>query len=121
MTRFKELSRIEAAIENKDEPELKWALSYCKMRISVAFNKRHVQAWRSREQAIEKAVQEFNEDSNWARLPDTVPNADYHRDIQQTCLGIHEWTGTWGLSEFGRNSEVIEGACRVDFVCGVSY
>jgi hypothetical protein len=64
MTRFKELSRIEAAIENKDEPELKWALSYCKMRISVAFNKRHVQAWRSREQAIEKAVQEFNEDSN---------------------------------------------------------
>jgi hypothetical protein len=38
-------------------------LSYCKMRISVAFNQRHVQAWRNREQAIEKALQEFDEDS----------------------------------------------------------
>jgi head-tail adaptor len=64
VTRFKELSRIEAAIENKDEPELKWALSDCKMRISIAFNKRHVQAWRIREQVIEKALQELNEDSN---------------------------------------------------------
>ena len=32
MTRFKELRRIEHAIEHKDESELRWALDYCKLR-----------------------------------------------------------------------------------------
>ena len=36
MTRFKELRRIEAAIENCDSKELIWARDYCAMRIKVA-------------------------------------------------------------------------------------
>jgi len=36
MTRFKELRRIESAIEHQNEAELQWALGYCKMRIEIA-------------------------------------------------------------------------------------
>jgi hypothetical protein len=36
MTRFKELRRIEHAIEHRDEVELRWALDYCAMRRKLA-------------------------------------------------------------------------------------
>ncbi len=36
MTRFKELERIEAALEHRDSRELRWALQYCKMRLELA-------------------------------------------------------------------------------------
>jgi hypothetical protein len=36
MTRFKELRRIEIALEHGNEAELQWALAYCQMRIKVA-------------------------------------------------------------------------------------
>jgi hypothetical protein len=36
MTKFKELKRIERAIEHKNEAELRWALDYCRMRIKLA-------------------------------------------------------------------------------------
>lgn len=36
MTRFKELDRIEAALEHGDLRELRWALQYCKMRLELA-------------------------------------------------------------------------------------
>lgn len=36
MTRFKELERIEAALEHGDLRELRWALGYCKMRLELA-------------------------------------------------------------------------------------
>jgi hypothetical protein len=36
MTRFKELERIENAIEFKNEDELRWAPAYCLMRVKLA-------------------------------------------------------------------------------------
>ena len=36
MTRFKELRRIEAAIEHRNQAELRWAADYCRMRIRIA-------------------------------------------------------------------------------------
>jgi hypothetical protein len=36
MTRFKELRRIENAIDHRKEDELRWALGYCAMRIILA-------------------------------------------------------------------------------------
>jgi hypothetical protein len=36
MPRFKELRRIQRAIEHKKEAELRWALDYCAMRRKVA-------------------------------------------------------------------------------------
>jgi hypothetical protein len=36
MTRLKELKRIEAAIEHKNNAELLWALEYCRMRLGIA-------------------------------------------------------------------------------------
>jgi hypothetical protein len=35
VARFKELVRIEAAIEQKNKPELDWALGYCKIRLGL--------------------------------------------------------------------------------------
>lgn len=35
MTRFRELRRIEEAIQHGNEAELQWALSYCQMRCKV--------------------------------------------------------------------------------------
>ena len=52
MTRFKELRRIESAIEHKNESELQWAADYCKMRLRIATKKEHQKYWRS----IEKKV-----------------------------------------------------------------
>ena len=45
MTRFKEFRRIELAIKNKDNKELLWALSYCKMRLKLATMKQHIKHW----------------------------------------------------------------------------
>jgi hypothetical protein len=59
MTRFKELERIESAIEHKNEPELQWAISYCKMRLQLARRKDHEKYWR----AIEKKVNDALADS----------------------------------------------------------
>jgi len=36
MTRFKELRRIERAIEHRDQRELEWAEQYCEGRIAIA-------------------------------------------------------------------------------------
>jgi hypothetical protein len=54
MTRFKELRRIELAIKNKDNKELLWALSYCKMRLKLATMKQHIKHW-------QKLIDELND------------------------------------------------------------
>ena len=36
MTKFKELKRIERAIEHENQTELRWALDYCTMRVKTA-------------------------------------------------------------------------------------
>jgi|GEM_PF-1402156 len=45
MTRFKELARIERAIHENDAAQLKWALSYCRIRISIAATKSQGKYW----------------------------------------------------------------------------
>lgn len=39
MTRFKELRRIERAIDNRDVIELRWAEEYCKWRLEHGMRK----------------------------------------------------------------------------------
>jgi hypothetical protein len=46
VTRFKELRRIEAAIEQCDVAELRWALDYCEMRLRIARLKAGQSRWR---------------------------------------------------------------------------
>jgi hypothetical protein len=46
MTRFKELRRIERAIEHQDVSELQWAQSYCEDRIRWTTLKRGQDKWR---------------------------------------------------------------------------
>jgi len=56
MTRFKELQRIEAAIQRKDKPELEWALGYCKMRLGIAPRKDHRKYWHDLERRVQNAI-----------------------------------------------------------------
>jgi hypothetical protein len=56
MTRFKELKRIEAALEHKDRAALQWALGYCTMRIKIATRKEHVKEWREIESKVKAAL-----------------------------------------------------------------
>jgi len=58
MTRFKELRRIESAIEHQNEAELQWALGYCKMRIEIATLKHHEAHWRRIERRVKTALVE---------------------------------------------------------------
>jgi hypothetical protein len=55
MTRFTELKRIESAINNLDNAELEWAVSYCNMRLRIAHLKHHQKHWRRILQKVQKA------------------------------------------------------------------
>ena len=62
MTRFKELRRIEAAIEHENEGELEWALAYCQMRIKVAAQvhtmRKQGKYWRQMESKVRSALEQ---------------------------------------------------------------
>jgi hypothetical protein len=45
MTRFKELKRIELAIEHKNKKEILWALDYCNSRLQFAKMKSQIKHW----------------------------------------------------------------------------
>ena len=60
MTRFKELARIEAAIKYRNEADLRWALGYCKMRLSIAARKEHVKYWKQVEKKVIRALENSN-------------------------------------------------------------
>lgn len=56
MTRFKELARIQAAINHKNEPELRWAVEYCQMRVRIATRKDHAKYWSGIERDVTDAL-----------------------------------------------------------------
>ncbi len=57
MTRFKELERIEAAIEHNNKADLHGALDYCKMRLSIAPRKDHQKYWSKIEKRVRQALE----------------------------------------------------------------
>ena len=48
MTRFKELERIDTALESGAQGDLEWAINYCESRIAISPSLRHERAWRQR-------------------------------------------------------------------------
>jgi hypothetical protein len=64
MTRFKELERIEAAIEHRDEAELRWAESYCPMRLGIASRKDHQKHWHNLQHKVAAVISELAEPSD---------------------------------------------------------
>jgi hypothetical protein len=56
MTRFKELRRIEKAIEEQNKNNLDWALRYCQMRLTIATRKDHRQYWTTMESRVKTAL-----------------------------------------------------------------
>lgn len=59
MTRFKELARIEAAIEHENKPELRWALDYAQTRVRISPNARQKKYWQNLERKLESALQDI--------------------------------------------------------------
>jgi hypothetical protein len=57
MGRFKELTRIERAIEHRNLAELQWALGYCQMRLKLAKMKHHEKSWRRIEKIVLDALE----------------------------------------------------------------
>jgi hypothetical protein len=62
MTRFKELRRIETAIENENEAELLWSLGYCQMKLKTAnivhTMRRQEKYWRGMEKRVRAALEQ---------------------------------------------------------------
>jgi hypothetical protein len=61
VTRFKELRRIEAAIEYRHIVELRWALDYCEMRLRIARLQTHRSHWRKLAQQIRATLAQGSE------------------------------------------------------------
>jgi hypothetical protein len=57
MTRFKELKRIETAINHGNKEELNWALQYCRMRLKIVTMKQHEKHWNNLIRKIEAALE----------------------------------------------------------------
>ena len=62
MTRSKELRRIEAALANKDESELRWALAACEVR--KKWMKGQSSLWYRIEKRVRAALEELRGDSS---------------------------------------------------------
>jgi len=57
MSRFSELTRIEAAIKNKSAKELEWSLWYCRMRQKLPTAlAAHVKYWSGVEALVKEAI-----------------------------------------------------------------
>jgi hypothetical protein len=56
MTRFKELRRIERAIEYRDRVDLEWAAEYCRLRLSYVRTKEGAKMWRKLEKRVKAAL-----------------------------------------------------------------
>jgi hypothetical protein len=59
MTRFKELRRIERAIENLDATDLEWSAQYCRLRLSFILTKQGGVLWRRLAKQVEDALKQI--------------------------------------------------------------
>ena len=59
VTRFKELRRIERAIENLDRVDLEWAAQYCQLRLTLVRREQHGAMWRRIEKRVREALQQI--------------------------------------------------------------
>jgi hypothetical protein len=57
MTRFRELTRIEEAIRHRNEADLRWALDYYKMRLSISTRKEHLKHWKQIEEKVIQSIE----------------------------------------------------------------
>ena len=60
MTRFNELKRIQAAIQHRNESELRWADDYCRMRVRLAVLSKHKSYWKRIQRDIDRALQQLS-------------------------------------------------------------
>lgn len=63
MTRFRELRRIDAAIEHENMAELRWAAAYCEMRLKHATMKHHHKYWTKIERRVQSALEKANREA----------------------------------------------------------
>jgi len=63
VTRFKELRRIERAIENLDATGLEWSAQYCRLRLSFIRTKQGGALWRRLAKQVEDALKQIKSKS----------------------------------------------------------
>lgn len=61
VTRYKELRRLEKAVEDKNENELKWASAWCHQRLSMATMKHHQKHWLKLKKKVDAAIADLHE------------------------------------------------------------
>jgi len=61
MSRFKELNRINEAIDHKNKQELLWALQYCESRLSLSTMKEHKKHWNKLIKKLNSTLQLLSE------------------------------------------------------------
>lgn len=61
MTRFKELRRLERAIKDMNEDELRWASEWCNQGFSSSTMKHHQKHWRKLKKRVDTAISELND------------------------------------------------------------
>jgi hypothetical protein len=67
MSRFSELTRIEAAIKNKSAKELEWSSWYCRMRQTIpSALPSHVKYWRGVEEMVLAAMAPVAQEKKYA-------------------------------------------------------
>jgi hypothetical protein len=76
MTRFKEQSRIEAAIDHRNRSELLWAEEYCRMRLAIAPRKDHEKYWKNMGRRVVAALAVIQTKS---AILITVDKSPYHK------------------------------------------
>lgn len=77
MTRFKELKRIQAAIQHKATSELRWADEYCGMRVRTAILNKHKSYWKRIQRDVDRALRELS--------------------VTEDHIAAHKWSG-WNRS-----------------------
>lgn len=56
MTRYKELRRMERALQTLDYEELRWAMEWAQWRLRHATRKDHIKTWKKRLEAVRNAL-----------------------------------------------------------------
>lgn len=109
MTRFKELDRINKAVESRDEAELRWANDYCRSRLGIARTSAQERYWKALLRQI-------------SGLRHRLPDETYHCGLQpgdqvrlRKDLVIRNARGkaTGKVHRSGEVWKVLPGSCSV--------
>ena len=82
MTRFKELRRIEKALDARDIDELSWAAGYADSRIRIAPNHKQKSYWQNLRRRVSEAIEGVLSERYTQHLGSDVPNNGMYLELR---------------------------------------